>query len=304
MTDMKRFRLAIIGCGTLGKACARIAAEDAQLEVAGFVRRADRVAERRGAPFDRVPAAAHISELKQVDEAAICMPVSEVMQVAHDLLQRGVPIVECAVLHGGAFEKHAQEIGRFASHHGVAAVAGAGWDPGALSLFRGLFALLTPNGHTEMTHSPGIRLHHTTIAQAIPGIKRALSTELRTAQGKLQRYVYVEAENGADRKRIEEQIRNDPLFPGGETFVFPVESPGMLEEEGHGVVMQRHGTTAGTGQFLLLEARFSEPVLAAQMMIAAARALPVLEPGGHSIFDLPFGILWGGARRSTSRQWA
>lgn len=278
--------------------------EDVQLEVAGFVRRADRVAERRSAPFDRVPAVAHISELKQVDAAAICVPVSEVMQVAHDLLQRGVPIVECAVLHGEAFERHEQEINRLASHHRVAAVAGAGWDPGALSLFRGLFALLTPTGHTEITRSPGTRLHHTTLAQAIPGIKRALSTELRTAQGKLQRYVYVEAENGADRKRIEEQIRNDPLFSGEDTLVFPVESPGLLEEEGHGVVMQRHGTSAGIGQFLLLEARFSEPVLAAEMMIAAARALPMLEPRGHSIFDLPPGVLWNGARWSTSRQWA
>ena len=301
---MRRLRLAIIGCGTLGKACARIATEDAQLEVAGFVRRADRVAERRGAPFDRVPAVAHISELKQIDAAAICVPVSEVMQVAHDLLQRGVPIVECAVLHGEAFERHEQEIDRLASHHRVAAVAGAGWDPGALSLFRGLFALLTPTGHTEITRSPGTRLHHTTIAQAIPGIKRALSTELRTAQGKLQRYVYVEAEDGVDWKRIEERIRNDPLFSGEETFVFPVESPGLLEEEGHGVVMQRHGTSAAIGQFLLLEARFSEPVLAAEMMIAAARALPMLEPRGHSIFDLPPSVLWSGARRSTSRQWA
>jgi len=299
---MKRLRLAIIGCGTLGKACARIAMDDAQLEVAGFVRRADRVAERRGAPFNRVPAVAHVSELKQVDAAAICVPVSEVMRAAHDLLQRGVPIVECAVLHGEAFERHAQEIGRLASHHKVAAVAGAGWDPGALSLFRGLFALLTPNGHTEMTRSPGTGLHHTAIAQAIPGIKRALSTELRTAQGKLQRYVYVEAEEGADRKRIEEQIRNDPLCSGEETFVFPVESAGMLEEDGHGVVMQRRGTAAGIGQFLLLEARFSEPALAAEMMIAAARALPVLGPKGHSIFDLPPGVLWGGAGRSTSRQ--
>ena len=301
---MKRFRLAIIGFGTLGKACARVVAEDAQLEVAGFVRRAGRVAERRGAPFDRIPAVAHISELKQVDGAAICVPVPEVMRVAHDLLQRGVPIVECAVLHGEAFERHAQEIGRLASHHRVAAVTGAGWDPGALSLFRGLFALLTPNGHTEITHSPGTGLHHTTLAQAIPGIRRALSTELRTAQGKLQRYVYVETEDAADWKRIEEQIRSDPLFSGEETFVFPVESPDMLEEEGHGVVMQRHGTTAGIGQFLLLEARISEPALAAEMMTAAARVLSVLEPRGHRIFDLPPGALWRGTQRLTSRQWA
>jgi diaminopimelate dehydrogenase len=40
------------------------------------------------------------------------------------------------------------------------------------------------------------------------------------------------------------------------------------------------------------EARFDEAVLTAHMMVAAARALPGLSPGAHSLRDLPMSALW------------
>ncbi|MGZ5151006.1 MAG: hypothetical protein ACXWI6_13280 [Burkholderiales bacterium] len=212
--------------------------------------------------------------------------------VAHDLIQREIPVVECAALHGGAaFDAHADGLRRLASHYRVPVLVGAGWDPGALSLIRGVFAALIPKGNTDVAESAGMHTHHTTLEQSIPGVKRALTTEVHTSEGKLQRYVYVEPEAGADARRIEAHIRGDAANVGVETFVFPLDSAVAAQDEASGVVLRRHGIVAGRPQFMLFEARIDELRLAAQMMVAAALALPSLERRCYTIFELPLTAL-------------
>lgn len=299
---MKRLQLAIIGFGKLGKACAQAIQVDDQVALAGIVRR--NPAQYLAEPFSNIPTVAHISELAQTDAALICVPTECAVDVAYDLLQRGIPIVECASLHGEAFEDHFHEIDRSASRHKVAAVVGAGWDPGALSLFRSLFALLTPKGHTEITHRPGVNLHHTTAARAIPGIREALCTELRTSAGITQRYVYVELDEDAELQQVEEAIRSDPHYLDEETIVIPVDSIATLEEEGHGVLIERRGVAGITAhQLMLLEARYSEPALAAAVMVAAARTLNRSGKRAYSLFELPLGDLWGRLHEQARKEW-
>ncbi|WP_206054774.1 hypothetical protein [Nitrosococcus wardiae] len=194
-----------------------------------------------------------------MDAALLCVPTEEVLGKAQEFIQHGVPIVECATFHGEAFQYHQQAIKRLALRHKAAAIVGAGWDPGALSLLRALFMLLTPKGHTETTRRPGKSLHHTTVARAISGVKAALSTELHSRTGKRQRYVDIELEKEAELEKVKEAIRTDPLFLNEETFVFPGDSVAILEEEGQGVLMERWGATGHTEhQLLLFEARFSD----------------------------------------------
>ena len=299
---MKPLRLAIIGFGKLGKACAQVIQTDDQADLVGIVRHTPE--SPLPPPFNDIPTETHISGLVPVDAALICVPIESVAGVAHDLLQQGIPIVECASLHGDAFEEHFQEIDRIARHHKVAAIVGAGWDPGVLSVFRSLFALLTPKGHTEITRRPGVNLHHTTVARAIPGVREALVTELRTSTDKTQRYVYVEIENGADLEQIEQAICSDPLYLNEETLVIPVDSVTTLEEEGHGVLMERRGVSGITAhQLMLLEARYSEPALAAAVMVAAARTLNRYGNRAYSLFELPLDALWGRLHEQARKEW-
>ncbi len=299
---MKRQRLAIVGFGKLGRACAQFILADDQVDLAGIVRRTPEAP--LPPPFNDTPTVTHISELAQVDAALICAPTAHVAGVAHDLLQRRIPIIECATLHADAFEDHFQGIAHIAHRHKVAAVVGAGWDPGALSLLRGLFALLTPKGHTETTWRPGVDLHHTTVAGAIAGVRQALSTELPADTGQTKRYVYVELEDDADQAQVEQAIRTDPLYLEEETLVIPVDSVAALEEEGHGVLMERRSAAAGTvHQMLLLEARYSEPALAAAIMVASARALPTCSKQAYSLFELPLGNLWGALHELARKEW-
>ncbi|MGX2031509.1 MULTISPECIES: diaminopimelate dehydrogenase [Methylocaldum] len=297
---MRRLHIAIVGFGRLGLACAEAARNDEQIVLAGVVRRPESP-QILPAPFDRIRVVSHIRELSGLDAVLVCIPAEWVRGCVHDLLQLGLPVVECARFHGEAVLEHKQAIDRWAIRFERPAVVGAGWDPGALSLMRDLFALLTPKGHTDISHRPGISLHHTTLAGSVPGVKGALSTEHRNADGQMERYVYVELADGARLEEVKAAVAADPLFGGDITTVFQVESMAALEDE-HGVLLQRHGSAGQTRhQYLMFEARLSEAALSAQMMLAAARALPGLKPRAYSLFDLPLGALWGELRKDSEQ---
>jgi diaminopimelate dehydrogenase len=300
---MKPLQLAVIGFGRLGRACTAAISDDDQLALAGIVRRPESLTGPLPSHFSKFPVVSHARELARVDAALICVPTREVLATARDLLQHRTPIVECTELHDTAFREHRDELDRIASHHKVSAIVGAGWNPGALSLFRALFALLTPRGHTRTSWRTGANLHHTGAACAVPGVREALTSELRSGDGRVQRYVYVELEKGADPARVEAAIRSDPLFLDEETLVFPVEDIRVLEE-GHGVLLERCGSAATTDhQMLLLEARYSETALAAAVMTAAARAIRTCKHGASSLFDLPLGSLWGDLKEKVQLEW-
>lgn len=287
-----RRRLAIVGLGRVGRACGEAIAATEDLAVAGVVRRPQSLGQPLPAALRGIPVALHASELGSFDAALLCLPAVLVREASVDLLQHRVPIVEAAILPPAVYPSHVEAIGRAAARHGIAAIVGAGWNPGALSLFRGLFAVLCPQGHSEVRDRPGVSLHHTLAARAVSGVKDALCAELHTAAGAMQRYVYVELEPGADLPRVTQAIEADPLFLDEETLVLPVDSLAALEDEGHGVVLERWGTSAAKPhQRFLLEGRFDFASITAEMMVAAARALPGLPAGAHGLLDLPLATL-------------
>lgn len=297
-------RLAVVGFGRIGKACAEALLESKDLALAGIVRRLDRLAQALPDAFSKIPIVPHTVQVHHVEGALLCVPMAQVLETAHDCLQHGIPIIESSVLHGEAFHAHRDAIHRLAIRHDVPAIVGAGWDPGALSIVRSLFALLAPEGAVETTHRVAGSLHHTAMARQVVGVKEALCTEQLAANGTSQRYVYVELEEGVDADRVADAIRADPLFLGEETLVFPVDSVAALEQEGRGIVLERRGAGRSGHQRLLFEARFDESLLTARMMLAAARALAGLSPGAHSFLDLPLSALWGERdRRNAERAW-
>ena len=297
-------RLAVVGFGKVGKACADALVESKDLVLSAIVRRLESLTHAMPDVFGKVPLVSHVAHVQQVDGALLCVPMAQVLDTAHDCLQHGIPIIESSVLHGEAFQAHREAIHRLAIRYNVPAIVGAGWDPGALSLVRSLFALLAPEGESEMRHRVAASLHHTAMPRRVAGVKDALCTEQGTSGGAQQRYVYVELNQGVDADRVAAEIRADPLFLGEETLVLPVESVAALEQEGRGVALERRSAPGSAGhQRFLLEARFDESLLTAQMMLAASRALPRLGPGAHSLLDLPVSALWGEQAPNAERIW-
>jgi len=290
----KDLRVAVVGLGRLGTACALALADSRGLALVAIARRGDSLS--RGLPRDlpRGVAVCETGTLQDVDAALVCVPAEEMLDAVRQVLSRGIPVVECAQRHGPAFREHLAAIDREALRQRCAAVVGAGWDPGALPLLRGWLGLLVPKGRTEARLRASASLHHTLAAREVPGVRDALCTERRAADGRLQRYVYVELEPGADRQQVDAALRADPLFLDEETQVLPIPSVAALEEEGQGVVLERWGAAGASGhQRLLLEARCDPVALAAQVMLAAARSLRQLRPGAHTLLDLPPARLFG-----------
>jgi len=276
-----RARLAVIGFGRLGRACVEAVAADGAFELAGVVRRPDAPA-RLPLPWRSVPVVTHPRDLPPLDAALLCVPPVVATGIARELLQFGVPLVECTRLEATARAKHCEAIHDAARRHRVAAIVGAGWDPGLLPLLRRAFAMLVPSGQTTETERPGVSLHHSEGAENIPGIRAALSTEQRDAQGQLKRYVYAELAEGAVAADVAAALAADPLFAGEQTLLFPVERIAAGEEAGQGVLLERRGTArSGAHQNILLEARFDLHGFAARVMLDASRRLGGLAPGAH-----------------------
>ena len=165
----------------------------------------------------------------------------------------------------------------------MAAVVGAGWDPGILPLMRSAFEMLIPRGHTVFHRHPGLSLHHSAAVAGVSGVKGALAGEYRGDNGASQHYVYVELERNAEFAQVQAAIAADPLFAGEVLQVFQVAHLSELEDEdGFGVVLDRRGSaTHGTHHSLLLEARFDPTAFSARIMLDAARKLPALRRGAH-----------------------
>jgi diaminopimelate dehydrogenase len=278
---MVRQRLVIVGFGRLGLACAHAASEDADVELAGVVRRPTS-ARRLPAPFSAISVAAHVRDLARVDAALLCVPPPVASSIACEILQMRVPLVECAIFDGAAAQAHYAAIAGAARSHRVPALVEAGWNPGILPLLQHAFAVLVPDGQTSITTRPGVSLHHSEAVRNVEGVRDALATEYRDAEGRLTRYVYAELAKGVDPARVQARLDADPLFAGARSLLFPVENVALLQEEGHGVLVERRGTAhSGAHQNILFEARFEATSFAARVMLDAARRLPQLKPGAH-----------------------
>lgn len=283
---MSKRGVAVIGLGQLGRACAEALIEDADLALAGIVRRpaADTWA-RTVLPeqLRRFAVVNHISELEGVQVALVCVPTDHVLGVARELLQARVPIVECARLEGLELAAHHASLDVAAEHHHVAAVTGAGWEPGALPLLRTAFEMMIPHGRTLLRRHAGLKLHHCAAAERLAGVRAALAGDYRGGPGAVQHYVYVELEPGVALESVQAAIAADPLFAGESTQVFAVADLSVMEHEDElGLVLERLGhARGGPHPSLLLEARFDPVDMAARVMLDAARRLAQLRRGAH-----------------------
>jgi diaminopimelate dehydrogenase len=277
-----KIRVAIVGFGRLGRRCAQLISEPRELELAGVCRRDASLTLPLLPGMRGVPVAGHISELGRVEAALVCVPTEHSLSTITELIQHRVPLVECATLDDAALPAYYERIDTLARDHRVAAIAGAGWNPGVLQHLRDLFQVLIPKGLTQLTTSPGVSLHHTDLARSVPGVRAALATEVQAASGRRQHYVYVELAPERRVEQVREALAADPLLAGEEILVFAVDSVGALEQRGHGVLLERAGTAgAEVHDTLLLEGRFDPYAFSARVMLDAARRLPHTRRGLH-----------------------
>jgi len=279
---MPKIRVAVVGYGNVGKEAVECILQASDMELAGVVRRSP------GSEKTSFPVVSDVDRLGEVDVAVLTIPSRQVPLMAPLYLKKGINTVDSFDIHGDAMMDLRRNLGEEARRSGSVAIIGAGWDPGTDSIVRMLFMAIAPRGITYTNFGPGMSMGHTVAVKAIAGVRNALSMTLPAGFGHHKRDVYVELEEGADFQEISEKIKKDPYFVHDDTRVTQVDRVIEVEAMGHGVRLERFGSS-GTAQNQVLELsmRLTNPSATAQVMVSAARASTRLDPGAYALPEIP-----------------
>jgi len=281
---MKKHNAAIIGYGNIGKYVLEALLASPDFEVAGIVRRnASNVPDE----LKNYTVVDHISKLKNVDVAILCSPTRSVEGFAKEILAMGIHTVDSFDIHGGIWDLK-QTLSPIAVANKAVAVIAAGWDPGTDSVVRTMMEAMAPKGLTYTNFGPGMSMGHSVAAKAIKGVKNALSMTIPLGTSIHRRMVYIELENGANPKTVEQLLKADDYFAKDETHVIFVDDVSKVQDMGHGVNMTRKGVSGQTqNQLLEFNMHINNPALTAQVLICVARASFKQSPGCYTMIEIP-----------------
>lgn len=291
---MKKIRAAVVGYGNIGRFVLDALVEAPDFEIAGIVRRHG--SENCPKELDGYAVVNDIRLLNDVDVAILAVPSRSVETYATSILSLGINTVD-------SFDIHTQvpslrnTLTRVAKSAGAVSVISAGWDPGTDSVVRALLESMAPKGLTHTNFGPGRSMGHSVAVRAIKGVRDALSVTIPLGTGIHRRMVYVELEEGADFKTIEQAIKNDPYFVNDETHVHQVKCVDALNDMGHGVNLVRKGVSGKThNQLFEFDMKINNPALTAQVLVSAARASMRQQPGCYTMIEIPVVDLLPGDR--------
>ena len=211
--------------------------------------------------------------------------------------------------------EHFKNVDTSAKQGKKVALISCGWDPGAFSLNRLMAESFLPQGNTYTFWGTGVSQGHSDAIRRIEGVKNAVqytvpienainrvrngeNPELSTREKHL-RECYVVLEEGADSKKIEEEIKRMPnYFADYETIVNFISEEELKENHSkmpHGGFVIRSGKTGldgNTNQIIEYSLKLeSNPEFTSSVILAYARAVYRLakknESGAKTIFDIP-----------------
>jgi diaminopimelate dehydrogenase len=219
---------------------------------------------------------------------------------------------------------HVQNVEREAKKAGKTAIVSVGWDPGLFSLNRLYGESVLSNGKTYTFWGKGVSQGHSDAIRRIEGVADAkqYTIPVETALAKVRagenpelttrekhlRECFVVAKEGADKAKIEKEIKTMPnYFADYDTTVHFISQAELNEKHGglpHGGVVIRSGATGKNGENkhvvefglkLDSNAEFTASVLVAYAR-AAARLNAEGQTGCKTVLDIPPVYLSGKTR--------
>mgnify|MGYP001200804010 CR=1 FL=1 len=311
----QRIKIGIVGYGNLGRGVEAALKQNPDMElVAVFTRRNPEDVKLRSAGVKVLPIAEAENYKGAIDVMILCGGS------ATDLPEQG-PYFARLFNTVDSFDTHARIPEHFARVDEAARIGGntcmisVGWDPGLFSLNRLMAEAVLPKGSTYTFWGPGVSQGHSDAIRRIEGVKGAVQytipikeamdrirsgeTPVLTAREKHLRDCYVVAKEGADKNRIEREIKEMPnYFADYETRVTFITEQELREKHSampHGGVVIRSGKT-GEGQENNHVIEFSlkldsNPEFTGSVLVAYARAVYRLNRegrvGAKTIFDIP-----------------
>ncbi len=290
-----KIKIAVLGYGNLGRGVECSVKQNADTELFGvFTRRApESVKTLTGA---KVYSVDDILKYKdEIDVLIICGGSATDLPVQTPEYAKYFNVIDSFDTHA-KIPEHFENVNESAAASGKVAIISVGWDPGMFSLNRAYAGAVLPDGRDYTFWGKGVSQGHSDAIRRIDGVldarqytipvdsaldavRSGANPELTTRQ-KHTRECFVVAEDGADLKRIENEIVTMPnYFADYDTTVHFISMDELKREHNgipHGGFVIRSGKTGLDGEnkhiieySLKLD---SNPEFTASVLVAYARA--------------------------------
>ena len=307
-------KIGILGYGNLGKGVECAVKHNPDMELAAVFTRRDKESLNILTPGVKVCSVQGAESMKEeIDVMILCGGSATDLPVQTPQFAKCFNVVDSFDTHA-RIPEHFEAVDAAAKEGGHVGIISVGWDPGMFSLNRLYGNVVLPEGSDYTFWGRGVSQGHSDAIRRVEGVKDARqytvpveaalkavrdgeNPELTTRQ-KHTRECFVVAEEGADLKRIEEEIVTMPnYFADYDTTVrFISEEELMRDHKGipHGGFVIRTGKTGWENEHshvieysLKLD---SNPEFTASVIVAYARAAYRLSKEGaagcKTVFDI------------------
>lgn len=305
-------RIGIYGWGNLGKGVEQAIAQNPDMQaVAVFTRRdPSTITTKTGVP---VYAAKDVLAFKdKIDVMILCGGSATDLPTQTPFLAQHFCVVDSFDTHAN-IPTHFANVDKVCKTANTTALISAGWDPGMFSLARLYGGAILPSGKDYTFWGKGVSQGHSDAIRRIDGVLdarqytipvpsaiqavRSGETPDFTAREKHERECFVVAKEGADKAKIEKQIKEMPnYFADYNTTVHFITAEEMAQNHAglpHGGTVIRTGET-GSGNRHVVEYSLkldSNAEFTSSVLVACARAVKRLQGEGNfgckTLFDVP-----------------
>ncbi|MBP3194419.1 MAG: diaminopimelate dehydrogenase [Cardiobacteriaceae bacterium] len=314
---MSKIRVAVLGYGNLGRGVEFAVKNCPDMELYGvFTRRQPESVKTFGAAVFSVDDI--LNHKDKIDVLVLCGGSATDLPTQTPEFAKHFNVVDSFDTHA-KIPEHFAAVDKSARDGKNVGVIAVGWDPGLFSLNRLIGESVLPNGNSYTFWGKGVSQGHSDAIRRIDGVldARQYTVPIETAleqvrQGKNPnlstrekhlRECFVVAKDGADKAKIEQEIKTMPnYFADYDTTVHFIDLETLQREHGgipHGGFVLRSGKTGENGETnhiiefsLKLD---SNPEFTSSVLVAYARAAYRLnkqgQSGAYSVFDIAPALL-------------
>ncbi len=306
-------RIGIFGYGNLGRGVESAIKQNPDMSLVAVFTRRDPATLKINTPGVPVVHADKVEEFKDdIDVMILCGGSATDLPVQTPALARIFNCVDSFDNHS-RIPQHFDSVDAAAKESGKVCLISCGWDPGMFSLNRLYASAILPEGKDYTFWGKGVSQGHSDAIRRIEGVidarqytvpvESALNAVRNgeypefTARDKHTRECYVVAEDGADKARIENEIKTMPAyFADYDTTVHFISLEELKRDHNgipHGGVVIRTGKTgSGNGHVIEYSLKLdSNPEFTSSVLVSFARAVYRFGKEGVSgcktVFDIP-----------------
>ena len=308
-------RIGIFGYGNLGRGVENAIKQNDDMELVAVFTRRDPSSLKINTPTAKVYNANMLSEMTdKIDVMILCGGSATDLPKQTPELARLYNVVDSFDTHA-KIPEHFENVDKSAKEGAKVALISVGWDPGMFPLNRMYAGAILPNGKDYTFWGKGVSQGHSDAIRRIDGVLdakqytipvdaaldavRSGSNPELTARQKHTRECFVVLKDGADKEKIEAEIKNMPnYFADYDTTVHFISKQELDRDHAgipHGGFVIRSGVTGANLEHKhIIEYSLkldSNPEFTASVIVAYARAAARLSKEGvcgcKTVLDVP-----------------